>query len=133
MTRNNKILLGIASFIPIIAFIIGMGAYISFIFTMMDGAVSNGNNPPFADHPSELFKTILPAMAGIFLASIVGIALFIYFIICAIKDKSASENDQILWVLLLVFLSYFIFPVYWFFRIWKNENFSLTEAPSTEL
>jgi hypothetical protein len=132
VTKNNKILLGIASIIPVIGFMIGMGTYVSFIFSIIESS-SNGGQPPFSDDPTEFLKSIIPAFAAIGISSIVGIALFVYFIIAAIKDKSASESDKVLWVLLLVFLSYLVFPIYWFVRIWSNDDFSMEKVPASEL
>lgn len=128
MAKNNKILLGIASIIPVIGFMIGMGTYVSFIFSIIESS-SNGGQPPFSDDPTEFLKSIIPAFAAIGISSIVGIALFVYFIIAAIKDKSASESDKVLWV----FLSYLVFPIYWFVRIWSNDDFSMEKVPASEL
>lgn len=132
MTRNNKILFGVLSFIPLIGMIIGMVLYFSFIFSIVGASIDNPGQPPeFAQNPAELFRSIIPAVIILFISGMVGLGLFIYFLICAIKDVSATENDKILWILLLVFLSYFVMPIYWYVRIWSNPDFSMKRRPQT--
>ena len=131
MTRNNKILFGILSFVPLIGMIIGMVLYVSFIFSMMSTTMHNPGQPPaFVDNPAELLSSIIPAIIILAISSIVGLGLFIYFLICAIKDVSATENDKLLWILLLVFMSYLVMPVFWYVRIWSNPDFSMNRRPA---
>jgi hypothetical protein len=127
MNKNQKILLGVLSFIPLICLIIGFGYYFSFIFSMIDAsATGNNSQMEFSEGSKTFLKVFVPFLVSIIIASFIGIGLLIYFIIAAIKDASATENDRILWVLLLVFLSYIIYPVYWYVRIWSNPNFAIS-------
>lgn len=131
MTRNNKILFGILSFIPLIGMIIGMILYFSFIFSIIGSSMHNPGQPPeFVDNPAELFQNIIPAIIILAISGMVGLGLFIYFLICAIKDVSATESDKLLWILLLVFMSYLVMPVFWYVRIWSNPDFSMNRRPA---
>ena len=130
MTRNYKIILGILSFIPLIGMIFGMSIYFSFIFDMIGHSMDNPGEPPaFAENPQDIISKIIPAVLMLFVSGLVGFGLFIYFLVCAIKDKSATENDRILWILLLVFLSYFVMPIYWYVRLWSNPDFTMKDKP----
>lgn len=122
MQRNQKVLLGILSFIPLISVIAYFGIMFKFVFGVMvkqdQGLVE----------PTEFLSTFLPAIILIVLGALIGTFLFIYFLILAIKDKSSSDNDRILWVLLLVLISPLAFPLYWYVRLWTNPKFTTEET-----
>ncbi len=126
MTSNSKLLVGILSFIPFTGLIV----YLVYFFSFFFGAILH-EEPPAGD-PGEFVLQFIPLFIILGITSVVGLGMFIYLLICAIKDVSATENDKILWILLIVFLSYLIFPFYWYFRIWKNPDFSLNNSVKTD-
>ncbi len=125
MSKNGKILLGVLSFIPAIGIIIYLTAIFDLVFSNI------GTNSPIGDDPEMFLRSFLPALITMGIASFIGFALFVYFLVCAIKDKSANENDRLLWVLILVFVSFFAFPFFWYFRIWSNPNFDISTNVTT--
>lgn len=122
MQRNQKVLLGTLSFIPLISII----AYFVIMFKFVFGVMANQEHG--LAEPTELFTAFLPAIILIVLGALIGTFLFIYFLILAIKDKSSSDNDRILWVLLLVLISPLAFPLYWYVRLWTNPKFTTEET-----
>ena len=123
MIRNTKILLGVLSVIPLITLAIYFIFFIRFFFKI----ASEAEGPTQFEDPSAFLTVFLPIILVLIIGSLVGLFLFVYFIICSIKDVSATENDKLLWVLLLIFLSYLVFPIYWYIRIWDNPKFSMKE------
>jgi uncharacterized membrane protein len=121
MQRNQKILLGILSFIPLISIITYLVIMFKFVFNVM------ANKGQDLAEPTEFLSSFLPAIILVVIGALLGTFLFIYFLILAIKDKSSKENDRILWVLLLVLVSPLAFPLYWYVRLWTNPNFSTEE------
>jgi flagellar basal body-associated protein FliL len=128
MTRNHKIIIGILTFIPFIGVIFYFIFFIS-MFLGFTGLMGQEEQPEFI---FDYFSKYLPFLIAFGLSSLIGFGLFIFFLICAIRDVSATENDKLLWILLIIFVSYFAFPFYWYFRIWKNPEFSLNNAVKTD-
>lgn len=121
MKQQNKILLGILSFVPLLLSGLAFALLIRFIFTgFYEHLNYEFDNSAF---PEQFFASYIWIMLCIGLGSLIGLALMITYIIFAIKDESASENDKLLWVLLLIFLSFISLPLYWYFRLWKNDKF----------
>lgn len=123
MNKNTKALLGVLSFVPLATLI----AYIIFFVRFFFRIAQDAQGPQQFDEPAAFFVTFIPLFVVLGIGSLVALFLFIYYIYCSIKDVSATENDKLLWVLLIVFLSYLAFPLYWFIRIWDNPNFSTKE------
>ncbi|MEY2923821.1 MAG: hypothetical protein RLZZ337_361 [Bacteroidota bacterium] len=121
MQHNYKILLGVLSILPLIS----LGLYLFIIFRFVFFSIQNGQNE--LEDPAQLVQTFLPAIAFLILGLATGVFLFVYFLILAIKDKSSTENERILWVLLLVLVSPLAFPLYWYVRLWTNPKFSINE------
>lgn len=123
MTKNTKIFLGVLSFIPLVTLI----AYFVFFVRIFLNMLQDSHSLSSVDNPESFFLSFIPLVILLGIGSLVGLFLLVYFIYCSIKDVSATENDKLLWVLLLIFLNYLSFPIYWFIRIWKNPNFSTQE------
>lgn len=49
--------------------------------------------------------------------------IWLYFLIVCIKDNSATENDKLIWALILLFFNIIGLPLYWYFRIYQNSDF----------
>lgn len=123
MTKNTKIFLGVLSFVPLVTLI----AYFVFFVRIFLNMLQDSHSLSSVDNPESFFLSFIPLIILLGIGSLVGLFLLVYFIYCSIKDVSATENNKLLWVLLLIFLNYLSFPIYWFIRIWKNPNFSTQE------
>jgi hypothetical protein len=58
---------------------------------------------------------------------ILSFGLLIYYIIHVMNSKTDS-NEKLLWVLLFFVGNIMAFPVYWYFRIWKQPADNLMSA-----
>ena len=82
------------------------------------------------DEVVEFFMPMMQSYIILIFGVLVNFALMIINIVFAIKDNSATENDRLIWVLLLVFVSVIAHPLYWYLRIWSNQNFSIGDSPT---
>ena len=125
MKRENKILLGVLSFIPLLASTFLFIAVFRFFYQsffqniLLEEPNSQILNSMFAHY-------IWITLAGL-LISLLGLVMMVTFIILAIKDVSASENEKVLWVLILLFLNVISLPLFWYFRLWQNGEFSFEQ------
>lgn len=70
------------------------------------------------------------AIAEIFPLGVLAVIIFILstlivlaFVIITIKDKSSSENEKLIWTLIILFFSILALPLYWYFKINGNSEF----------
>ncbi len=118
MSHSSKILLGILSFLPI-ALLIFMFIYMFMYFIPeMIMLEERGVEP----EPQSIIKTFGSFFVFIILINVLYLGFMIYFIVHVVKDKAASSEDRLLWILLLIFLNIIVFPIYWYFRIWKPRS-----------
>ena len=125
MKSSTKIILGILSIIPLIGFVYFFSSFISIIFEL-------SSEPPQFDNegPGEIIRMFIGPYIAMFFCMLINMAMMVTFIVFAIKDRSATESDKVLWVLLIVFLSLFINPIYWLIRVWNNADFSIDDSPT---
>jgi hypothetical protein len=121
MTKNQKILTGILSVLPLIFIAIGI---ISLVSSLIDQIPRDGST--FED-PEAFIRSILSGYVTIMFAVLLAFGVKIYFIILAVKDKSSGDDEKVLWVLLITFLSVVAYPIFWVVRIWNNHEFRTKE------
>jgi hypothetical protein len=117
--------LGVLSFVPLIFSGIAFALFIRTILKGFSELLTYDDQYP--DLTNAFFADYIWIFIIISLCSILGLALMVTYIIFAVKDQSATENDKVLWVLLLVFFNFIAFPLYWYFRLWKNEDFQFEQ------
>ena len=116
LSKTQKILLGIFTFLPFFVF--------PFIFWQLFDAILNIIKISELDEPEprdiliEIFAFIFP----IVMLAFCGLALLIFYIVHAVINKKLQPAEQLLWMLLFIFLGIIAFPVYWVVRIWNNSN-----------
>jgi uncharacterized membrane protein len=117
MSKSSKIFTGILSFLPFIAF----AGYFIFFFTFMLGTIMTvgQGNPP--DEALFLNNFILMA-ALIGVMSLITIIALIYFIVHIAGNKKLDNNERIVWILIVIFVGMIGFPVYWYIKIWQDEE-----------
>lgn len=118
MSTSLKTLLGVLSilgflFIPVI---IGY-MFLAFIPEMI-AMDQQGIDPS----PGQIFPILGGFMIISMLFALISFGLMIFYIIHVVQDSSATSNDRILWIILLIFFSNFVLPFYWYFRIWKTNE-----------
>jgi cell division protein FtsW (lipid II flippase) len=124
MTKTKKLWLGIFTFLPSIFLI---GYIISFFSVFMEF----GSNQPNSETPFEVLPNFAIIISFLLLAIVLGMAIMIYYIIHAAKNKAFTENNRLIWILVLIFASGVGSIVYYFVNIYplpvddSNEEVSI--------
>lgn len=117
MARASRIWLGIFTFLPlalIIAYLVTFGVLVK------DVLISDRLSVPVFNSMFWLFLVML-AMG------ILSFGLLIYYIMHVMNSKTDS-NEKLIWILLFFVGNIMAFPVYWYFRIWKEPSENLMSA-----
>jgi hypothetical protein len=117
MARASRIWLGIFTFLPLVLI---MAYLIAFGFLVKDVLIYDRLSVPVFTSMFWLFLVML--VLGIF-----SFGLLIYYIIHVMNSK-ADSNEKLIWVLLFFVGSIMAFPVYWYFKIWKQPTENLMSA-----
>lgn len=122
MNKTAKKWLGVGSFI-IIGLMLILSAFIVIkIFSVIGTAISYGMT---ASEIDMLFYSAMPSFmltaVFAFIISVANIILMVYYIILEAKDTNEGSSSKVLWILGLIFLSSWIYPFYWYFRVWKRD------------
>lgn len=116
MTRNQKIVLGVLTFSPILLLIFYFIAIFSTVFGVISAAESGQGSP-------ENFMVSLVSAFGIIgLMLLITFGLMIYYLIHITKNPRIEGNMQVVWILLIVFAGLVGNMVYWFVHIWNTPQ-----------
>ena len=122
LTKNQKVLIGILHFLPIV----GLVAYFIFLFSFIFGNLQNfEHHSQDQEMPVEFVKGFLGAFVVIILTVLLSIGIKIFDIIHLTKSNKNDTNNKILmWILLFVFTGIISEIVYYFLEILpeKKEN-----------
>jgi hypothetical protein len=118
MPRSQKIVIGILSFLPLLATAIFLIYFLANIFPAIIRMEHEHGDIP----PEFFFGNMMGFIASIIILAFVQIGLMIYFIIHAINNKRVKNEERIIWVLLFIFVSTIAYPIYWGIRIWPEEK-----------
>ena len=119
LTKNQKILIGVFHFLPVLGMICYFIAFFS-MFTNISNGVNNGEGGPF---PAEFMQSFFMAFAIIAATTIIGLGILIFDIIHLAKSNKGDTNNKILiWVLILLFSQGIGCIVYYFIEILPNKK-----------
>lgn len=121
LTKNQKVLVGILHFLPVIGFL----TYFIFLFSFIFGNIQNFEHQSNQEIPVEFFKGFFAAFAIIILTVLISIGIKIFDIIHLTKsNKNDTKNKILMWVLLFIFTGVISEIVYYFLEILpeKKEN-----------
>lgn len=117
MTKQNKILLGILTFLPFVLLLLYMlFFFISFFGMFM--AESHNQQP----NMNLFIGSFGAAFVIILLMSLLAIGLLIYYILHITKNEKLNENSRLMWILIIVFTNIIGYGIYWYMQIWQDEN-----------
>lgn len=121
MKRSNKVLLGGATFWPILYIFVLAGFIIAFKVLLRD------------DEPSIAVGDAMSALAILLFAVailtvLLSLGLSVYYLVHAIKREDMKRDMKIGWAILFLFFGIFAQPVYWYMHIWKEPEFA-THTP----
>lgn len=113
LTKNQKILLGIAHFLPIFGIIGYVFFLFSFIFGMSETIAQHPDAPP-----AEFMQGFATAAIFLILAIFISIGVKVIDIIHLVKNnKGDTGNKIVLWVLLFLFAGVLAEIIYFFLEI----------------
>jgi Na+-driven multidrug efflux pump len=117
MSKNEKIVLGILTFLPIVLLVL---YFIFFGFFFMEIFQSAQNNT----EPNSQFMIgnfiVLFLLITVLVISALG--MMIYYIIDISNNKTLDSNNRLIWILLLVFGGFIANAIYWYLYIWKETD-----------
>lgn len=111
LSRTQKIVLGIFTFLPFILFPI---IFWQVFQGIIDIIRTSEHGEPEASHiVMSVFSFIIP----ILLLTFGCLALLIFYVVHAVGNKKLEPVEQLLWILLFIFFGIIAFPIYWFMKI----------------
>jgi hypothetical protein len=116
LSKTQKIILGIFTFLPFVLFPFILWHIAYAILELVE--ISDHGEPEDREILVIVFSFIVP----IILLALSSLVLLIFYIVHAILNKTIGTGEQLLWILLFIFLGIVAFPVYWVMRIWNNTN-----------
>lgn len=116
LSKTQKIVLGIFTLFP---FIIGPIILWQLLHAIFEIIQLNEHGEPEA---SEIFGIIITFIAPIVLLIVTSLVLLTFYIVHAVMNKKLSTAEQLIWILLFLFLGIIAFPIYWLIAIWNNTN-----------
>lgn len=111
MSRSKKIILGIATFWPILYMVIFFLFVFSQFFTVFSSSEFEGPPTGFLIIFGLHFLTIV----------LLFILLFIY-VRNVFKNERISQDKKALWAVVLFFGNFIAMPIYWYLYIWKKSK-----------
>jgi magnesium-transporting ATPase (P-type) len=125
LSKNQKLLLGILHFLPIV----GIIAYFIYFFSFFINNVGSLQNQPKDVFPVEFFKGFFIAFVIIIITVILSIGIKIFDIIHLVRNnKNDTGNKVLLWVLLFIFTGSIAEIVYFFLEILPEKKQEIKES-----
>ncbi len=114
MKRYKKILLGLATFWPLIYLIVFL---VFFMFLFYSFAISSQTNSSANNNLDNIFLLIFPlhliTMIWIF-------ALLIVYVIIIFRNERLVGDKQLLWIIIIFVGGILTMPFYWYIYVWKE-------------
>ena len=118
MSTSKQIWLGILTFLPFVLFI----AYFVLFFTVFIGNIHQLENTNHGDEfPIVLIQSLALVFIPIIIASILSIAIMIYYIVHANNNPNNDSGKKIMWIIILVFVSSIGCVIYYFVEILPSK------------
>lgn len=124
MSKSGKIFTGILSLLPLISF---AAYFIFFLSFMLRTFMTIGSGKPpeevmLMNNEALFINNFIVMAALIGLMSLISIIALIYFIVHIAGNKTFDNNERVVWILVVVFVGMIGFPIYWYLKIWKEEE-----------
>lgn len=116
LTNSQKILLGIVTLLPFV-----LAPYIIYeIVQFIVGTIQLHEQGE--EDPVIILNAVLSFLIPILFLSFVSLFLLIIYIVHAVRDTSMNNTERVMWILIFLFFGIITFPIYWFMRIWNNND-----------
>lgn len=116
MTRNGKLLLGLATIWPLIY----LALFLTAIFSIALIYNISGAGAEFMPEPPLLAIALIVVIHLVTALGIMGLTVF--YIINIIKNDSVPGNKKAPWMIGLFFAGFIVMPIYWYFHIWREPD-----------
>jgi hypothetical protein len=93
---RNRLLIGIASFVPLVFLILAV--------TTSNSGIASLN----------VVSTVFQISGLVVMA-----ALLIYYVLHVYRNSHVAKETKVLWVIILVLFLFFAFPIYWYVHVWR--------------
>ena len=118
MSRSSKALIGVLSFLPIILLVV----LFVMMFSLIPRVFEWENYEPAPQEVFSVFGPLFILGSGL---GILSLGLLIFFIMHLLRNKTMDSTERIIWILVFLFAGIVGYPIYWYMRVWKNEQGSL--------
>jgi predicted membrane channel-forming protein YqfA (hemolysin III family) len=116
MSKRNKILLIIATFMPFVFAAMLVALFVSFIVSMSVAMQPGHANP----EPPPLFFVGLFGIEGLMI--LWGVGLFVLYLIHLLKTDRVRQDQKALWGVILFLGGIIAMVVYWFMYVWPEPK-----------
>lgn len=56
------------------------------------------------------------------IAVVLSLGLLIYYIMHVLNNPKLQGNDQLMWLIIIIFANMIGYAIYWYVKIWKDED-----------
>ncbi|MBX3256965.1 MAG: PLDc N-terminal domain-containing protein [Chitinophagaceae bacterium] len=119
MSKSSKIILGIITLLPFF-FMAGYFLWFMSFFTKMSANIGTGDPDTV---PRLMFENMGWMFLFIGMAMLISFGLMIYYIVHVVNNKKIDSNERLVWILVFIFANMIGYPIYWYMRIWKAEEY----------
>lgn len=110
MDERQKRRIALYSFLPLLALLLA-GAYHLFIFRDELAARDMDDHIALA---TQTFRYFTPLVIAYVAASIVSLAVLLYFIVHLLRLKAMARGEKLFWAVMLAMFMPFSFPIFWY-------------------
>jgi len=119
MNSTGKLLLGIATCLPIL----GTGFLISHLFSLFFSTFSNMDTSSTPE-PFLFYEEYFYLIGIVVLLGVLSFVLIVFYIIHIVNNKQLSNTLQVIWILIILFFNGIGSIIYWYINIWKARETS---------
>ncbi len=123
MTKTKKKWLGVFTFSPLVLYVLYFISFFGIFFgSILVNTDVNDNVMPIYFMSSFALVFLIGG-----LLAVVSLALMIYYIIHASQNPKLDSNDRMLWIIVMIFAHQIGYIIYWYLKIWKEEDLDETQ------
>jgi hypothetical protein len=124
LSQGQKLIVGFFTLLPFVLIPYYLYQFFHFFTEMMQNTFRHEE-----PDPTMILEVMMPMFMAVGLMSLVSMGLLVFYIIHAVKNKAVVGNERLIWILLFVFVAHLAFPIYFFLRVWKDEDVPAVKDP----
>lgn len=113
MKPTVKLILGLATLLPLVYMILYFVVFISLFFSSVLG------NPPIGVPGEQHFASMF---IGHFIMMLWIMALLVFYIVHLFKNESIPNDKKALWAIVIFLGNVLAMPVYWYIYVWNTPG-----------